>query len=98
MTTMPSTIRFSKLDGRYKVEVVIAHYNATAPARADVNGATTTVTHKGTAGKDSAAWSPLSDGTMAGDWLVWPDVSPNSGVIVIDVLPGHANAVRLSPP
>jgi len=99
VATLPSTIRFGKLDGRYKVEVVVAHYSASAAAHVDVNGQTTTTTHNGAAGKNSAAWSPLNDGTTAADWLVWPDVTPQSGgVIVIDVLPGHANAVRLSPP
>ena len=98
IATLPSTIRFAKLDGRYKVEVVVAHYNTSAPARVAVNGATTTTTHKGAAGKDSASWSPLNDGAMAGDWLEWADVAPQSGVILIEVLPGHANAVRLSPP
>jgi len=92
-----NVVQLTGVEGAVRVEVVTVSGFPDAVRRVEVNGVTTTVSHRGRAGIDSATWDAQLDGTNEGDWLVWPRVVPFVDLVEVRVTPGIISAIRLSP-
>ena len=94
-----ATITFDNLLGVLYRVAVVSSLDASGSQDISIAGSFADMNVNGTIGVDGDNFNPRNDGRNPGNWLIWTEVAPVSGQIVIDFAfnsgDASVNAVRL---